>query len=285
MLEQLTILAPGLLGSSVARTAHALGLAKKVVVWARRTETRLELRNQPWCHQVFDTAEEAVHDASLVVLAPPVDSIVPLARQIANHLREGAVVTDVGSVKGELCRHARNALSRHGVFVGAHPMAGSERTGWQAGTENLFARRTCFVTPEQDTPDQARDLVIRFWHDLGMEVVTVTPDKHDEIVAHISHLPQVLASTLCAFLAGRDESWRNFAGGGLRDTTRIASSDPAMWRPILKANREEILRALRAYQDDLHAFTTALANGDDIEISAQFERGKSYRDRFRPPPV
>jgi hypothetical protein len=98
--------------------------------------------------------------------------------------------------------------------------------------------------------------VVRFWRDLGMEVVTVDPDRHDEIVAHISHLPQVLASTLCAFLATKDPAWRLYAGGGLRDTTRIAGGDPVMWRAILEHNREEILRALRQYQDELQAFRT-----------------------------
>lgn len=284
MLQQLTILAPGLLGSSVARAANALGVARRIVVWARRKETQLELRKEAWCHDVAETAEEAVRGAALVVLAPPVDCIVPLIRQIAPHIEPGAVVTDVGSVKGELCRQARTALGKNAVFVGSHPMAGSEKTGWQAGSQELFSRRTCFVTPASDTPHTAADIVIRFWHDLGMEVVTVTPDAHDEIVAHISHLPQILASSLCAFLAGKNESWRNYAGGGLRDTTRIAGSDPAMWRPILKANRDEILRALRAYQDELHAFTAALANGDDLEVAARLERGKAYRDKFRPPP-
>ena len=285
MLEQLTILAPGLLGSSVARASHALGLARRIVVWARRPETRLELRGEPWCHAVEDTPEAAVRQASLVVLAPPVDCIVPLIRQIAPHLPAQAIVTDVGSVKGDLCRQARAALGAQGVFVGAHPMAGSEKTGWQAGRDSLFRQRTCFVTPEADTPAAACATVVRFWHDLGMDVVTVTPDLHDEIVAHISHLPQILASSLCVFLAGRNEGWRNYAGGGLRDTTRIAAGDPAMWRPIFRANREEILRALRGFQDELQAFTAALANSDELEITARLERGKAYRDRFRPPPA
>ncbi|MBI5381120.1 MAG: prephenate dehydrogenase/arogenate dehydrogenase family protein [Opitutae bacterium] len=283
VLEQLTILAPGLLGGSVARAAKARGLARRIMLWARRPETRLQLRAQPWCDAVADTPEAAVREATLVVLAPPVDRLADLARQIAPHLPAGAIVTDVGSVKGDIVRQGHAALRAGTHFVGAHPMAGSEKSGWEHSSETLFERRVCFVTPLAETAAAATETVVRFWHDLGMEVVTTDPDRHDEIVAHISHLPQVLASTLCAFLAGKDPAWRNFAGGGLRDTTRIAGGDPVMWRAILEHNREEILRALRQYQDELQAFQSALANREFLELAARLERGKAYRDQFRPP--
>ena len=125
---------------------------------------------------------------------------------------------------------------------------------------------------------------VGFWRDLGSEVVTVDPDKHDEIVAHISHLPQLLASSLCAFLATRDPGWRNFAGGGLRDTTRIAGSDPKLWVSILEENRDEVLRALRLFQDELEGLQAALANRNFVEVAARLERGHAYRDKFRPSP-
>jgi len=168
--------------------------------------------------------------------------------------------------------------------VGAHPMAGSEKTGWEHGSAGLFEGRTCFVTPLEGSDPGAVSAVVAFWRDLGSEVVSIDPDLHDEIVAHISHLPQVLASTLCAFLATRDPRWRNYAGGGLRDTTRIAGSDPRLWRTILEQNRDEVLRALRRFQDELQAFQSALSNRDYVEVTARLERGKAYRDQFRPSP-
>ncbi len=281
-LAQLTILAPGLLGGSVARAARARGAAQRIVLWARRPETRLKLREQPWCDAVADSPEEAVKNASLVVIAAPVDQIVPLALQIASHLAPGAIVTDVGSVKGEIARIGHIALGSHGHFVGSHPMAGSEKTGWEHSAENLFERRTCFVTPLDSTDRRATETVVRFWHDLGAEVVTVAPDAHDEIVAHISHLPQVIASALAAALAKKNPAWRNHAGGGLRDTTRIAASDPKIWRAILEQNRDEVLRALSQFEDELHAFRTALSHRDYVEVAARLERGKAYRDQFRP---
>jgi prephenate dehydrogenase len=281
----LTILAPGLLGASVARAAHARGVAGRITLWARRAEVRLALARQPWCTQVADSPEAAVRDATLVVLAAPVDRIIPLVHQIAPQLAPGTIVTDVGSVKAEICRLGHAAVGPRAFFVGSHPMAGSEKTGWEHGSETLFQQRTCFVTPLPDTPPAVVAQVAAFWRDLGGEPVTVTPDQHDEIVAHISHLPQVLASALCALLARKNPAWRNFAGGGLRDTTRIAGSDPQLWRTILEQNRDEVLRALREYQDELHALQIALANRDFTELVAHLERGRAYRQEFRPPPA
>jgi cyclohexadieny/prephenate dehydrogenase len=282
-LEQLTILAPGLLGGSVARAARARNAAKRIVLWARRPEVRLKLRGQPWCDLVPDTAEEAARVADLVVIAAPVDKIVPLAQQIAPALSPDAVVTDVGSVKGDIARLGQVALSStRAHFVGAHPMAGSEKTGWEHGTAELFDRRTCFVTPLPDSAANAVAKVVSFWSELGSEVVTVSPDQHDEIVAHISHLPQILASSLCSFLGTKNPAWRNYAGGGLRDTTRIAGSDALLWRSILEQNHDEVLRALRQYEDELHQFQIALANRDYAEVVTRLERGKAYRDQFRP---
>ncbi len=281
-LAQLTILAPGLLGGSVARAARERHAAERIVLWARRPEARQQLREQPWCDAVADTPEEAVRNASLVVIAAPVDLIIPLTKQIAPALPAGAIVTDVGSVKGDIARLGGTVLSPRAHFIGAHPMAGSEKTGWEHGQSGLFNRRTCFVTPLPESDPKAVETVVAFWRALGAEVVTVGADEHDEIVAHISHLPQVIASTLCAFLAQKNIAWRNHAGGGLRDTTRIAGSDPQLWRSILEQNRDEVLRALRQYEDELHQFQIALANRDYVDVVARLERGRTYRDQFRP---
>lgn len=281
VLEQLTILAPGLLGGSVARAARARGMARRIVVWSRRPETRAQLKAQDFCDAVTDTPEEAVSQASLVVLAPPADKIVALARQIAPALPAGALVTDVGSVKGDIARQGHAAMRADTYFIPAHPMAGSDKNGWENSTAGLFDNRVCFVTPLADSNEKAIETVATFWSELGMQIVSTTPDEHDEIVAHISHLPQILASTLCQFLATKNHAWRNYAGGGLRDTTRIAGSDPVIWKAIIESNRDEILRALRQYQDELQAFTSALANRDYLEVTARLERARAYRGGLR----
>jgi cyclohexadieny/prephenate dehydrogenase len=277
----LAILAPGLLGGSVAQAARHYGAASRITLWARRPDARIKLRGQPWCDNVTDTPEDAVHEAQFVVVCAPVDQIVPLVRQVSAALAPGTVVTDVGSVKGEICRLATKLLGTRAHFVGSHPMAGSEKTGWEHARHDLFAGRTVFLTPLPETDAKAAERVAAFWTALGADVATLAPDAHDEIVAHISHLPQALASTLCAMLARRDTRWRNFAGGGLRDTTRIAGSDPKLWKTIFEQNRDEVLRALRTYQDELHGLERALANRDWFEVQAILERGKGYRDQFR----
>jgi prephenate dehydrogenase len=279
--SQITVLSPGLLGSSVARAVRDRGMAKRIVVWAHRPERRKEIARQPWCDEVAETLEEAVKGATLVVIAAPVDFIVPLATQIAPHLREGAIVTDVGSVKGHIARKAHSALGTRGYFVGAHPMAGSEKTSWLHGTADFFQGRTCFVTPLEATAPAAATAVGTFWRQLGMNVVVVDPDKHDEIVGFISHLPQALASTLSLVIARKDVAWRGYAGGGLRDMTRIAASDPKIWRPIFEQNRSAVLEAVKEFQNELKLLEMAIARGDWDKVTSSLERAKAYRDGFK----
>jgi prephenate dehydrogenase len=268
----------------LSRAARHFGAAKRIVLWARRPEVRLQLKGQPWCDGVADTPAEAVKGAQLVVICAPVDQLIPLVKQLGPGLDAGAIVTDVGSVKGEICRLSHQALPADRHFIGSHPMAGSEKTGWEHGREDLFKGRVTFVTPLPESDPQAAEKVAAFWQALGSDPATCAPDAHDEIVAHISHLPQVLASTLCATLAKKDVRWRNYAGGGLRDTTRIAGSDPKLWKTILEQNRDEVLRALRACQEELHGMERALANRDWFEVQAILERGRTYREQFRPIP-
>jgi prephenate dehydrogenase len=283
MIEQLTILAPGLLGGSVARAARAQHAAKRIVIWARRRETLRDLAGQPWCDEIADTAEDAVKQASLVVVAAPVTMIVPLVRQIAPWLPAGAIVSDVGSVKGEIAREGHAALAPRAFFVGAHPMAGSEKTGWEHGSATLFELRTCFVTPLPETDRKALAVVSQFWKSLGAKVATVSPEEHDEIVAHISHLPQLLASSLCSFLAEKDPAWLKFAGSGLRDTTRIAGSDPQLWKTILEQNKSEVQRALRRYLVELQAYDAALANEDWTALEQLMAEGRACRAKLSEP--
>jgi prephenate dehydrogenase len=287
MIERLAIIAPGLLGGSVARAARERAAAKQIALWARRPEARAALAQQSWCDEASPSLAEAVHGAALVVIAAPVDLIVPLAAEIAPHLAPGAIVTDVGSVKGAIAGPGAAALARATVrpapqFVGSHPMAGSEKTGWEHGSSTLFQQRTCFVTPLAGTDRSAAAAVAQFWTALGADVFTVAPEIHDQIVAHISHLPQLIASALCAFLAGHHPEWRQFAGGGLRDTTRIAGSDPQLWKSIFAGNQAPVLAALRGLQAELGRCEQALAVGNWDAVAEMMSRGKSYRDGFKP---
>ena len=282
MFDQITILGPGLLGASLLKAAKARGLCRRTAAWSRRAETRAKCKGQPWCDAVYADVGHAVAKADLVVVCTPVDTIVPLLEKIGRKLKPGALVTDVGSTKSLICRQGRAALPKKIAFVGSHPMAGSEKTGLEYADAELFQNRACFVTPLVDTKAKDVDRLIRFWKALGSEVTTTTPEAHDEIVAHLSHLPHLLASAFCAYLGTRDPKWLPLAGPGLRDTTRIAAGDPALWKAIALENREEILRALDGFQKELDDLRAALHNQQPIAIQHILERGRDVRVRLRP---
>ncbi|MDF9833449.1 prephenate dehydrogenase [Ereboglobus sp. PH5-5] len=285
MLDHLAILAPGLLGASVAKAARARNAARHITIWARRPETRDALRSQPFADTIADTPVDAVRDADLVVLAAPVEKIIELAAQIAPALKPGAIITDVGSVKTRICRECSAAMPPHALFIGSHPMAGSAKSGWENANASLFENCTIFVMqPENELQVSALAFALKvasvcdFWDSLGATPVIVTPSQHDEIVAHISHLPQALATTLAVLLAKKNPEWRDYAGNGLRDTTRIAASDATMWVEIFQQNRDDILRALDACQAELAAFRDALEKDDWPQLRARLEAGKQFRD-------
>ena len=286
MFEQLTILAPGLIGASVAMASKEKSLAHRITVWSRRAETRVACTHQSWCDKVFDQPGQAVEGSDLIVVCSPVETISPLVSKITGVLKNSAIVTDVGSTKSLICRYCHATISSGSTgnaFIGSHPMAGSEKTGMAHARPDLFLHKPCFVTPLVDSDLKALDKVVNFWKEMGMEVATVSPEKHDEIVANISHLPHILASTLCSYLASKDETWRSLAGSGLRDTTRIASGDPNLWKSIIEQNREEIIRAINDFDEELHVLQTAIANDQYFEVINLLERGKNYRDRLRLP--
>lgn len=276
--DQLTILAPGLLGASLGMAVHHFGLARRIHVWARRAEIRAECAALPWCDHAFADATAAVRDSDLVIVCTPVDTIVEIVGRVAPGLRQGALVTDVGSTKSRVCRLAARAVPPGTVFIGSHPMAGSEKSGMEHAHTGLFRQRACLVTPLEDTPADAVDRLVCFWRSLGMEVTSVSPEKHDEITAHISHLPHLLATVLCLQLCHKPEQWQAYAGGGLRDTTRIAAGHPEIWRSIFEENREELLRAVEGFEHELARMRAHLHNGEWAQVRHLLERGKVYRE-------
>jgi prephenate dehydrogenase len=281
MFDQISILGPGLLGASLGMAAIESGLAKRIVSWSRRPETRANCLGQSWCEAVFDTPEEACSGSRLIIICTPVETIIPLLERIAPSVGPDTIITDVGSTKSRICRAARGVRLNRAQFIGSHPMAGSEQTGMAHARADLFENAACIVTPMDDTPAELTETITAFWKRVGMLVTHTSPEQHDEIVAHISHLPHLLASTLCSYLARGGNNWHRLAGGGLRDTTRIASGDPTLWRQILTSNKEEVLRAIDGFEQELHHLRSALLNDDEASTQQQLSAGKAYRDQIK----
>ncbi|MEM9226792.1 MAG: prephenate dehydrogenase/arogenate dehydrogenase family protein [Verrucomicrobiota bacterium] len=278
MIQTLAVLGPGLLGASLMWAAKARGVAARVVAWSRRAESRQACAEQPWCDEVFETAHVCAGEADVVVLAVPVAHIVPLIGEIAPALKPGALVTDVGSTKRSICRAAHELMPAGAHFVGAHPMAGSEKTGLAHASPLLFEGRTCAVTPLEGTDPTALAMITKFWEQLGMRVYACSPACHDTVVAHTSHLPHLLASSLCEMLSRQDPDWPPLHGAGLRDTTRIAAGDPQLWQAIVQENRKEILQAIDAFSQHWSHLREAIAAEDDEALTSLLEAGKNFRD-------
>lgn len=277
MFKQITIIAPGLLGASLGAAVRARKLAERVVIWARREETREQCLRLDWCDAVEADVGAAARGSALVVICAPVEAIPQLAKAAAATLSAGSLITDVGSTKAEICAALVGALPGGVEFVGSHPMAGSEKSGLEHADAELFDGRCCLVTPAEGNTESAIGQVQAFWRAVGMETHLLNPKLHDQVVAELSHLPHVLASVLAAYLSRNPAEWRAFAGGGLRDTTRIAAGSVPMWMDILRQNREAILRSLDGFRADLDVFAEALKSADESQLKDVLESGQSFR--------
>lgn len=276
--DTITIIGPGLLGASLAKAVKQKGLFGQVRTWSRRKETREKCVGQDWCDEVLETAEEAVTGAEFVVLCPPVQVIPSLLEQLADHFAKGAIVTDVGSTKANICEAAQKVLQEGMEFLGSHPMAGSEKTGLEHAKADLFEGMACILTPTESNTAETITKVDQFWQAVGMRTGRTSPEEHDRIVAAVSHLPHVLASVLSENLLHKPEGWNNYAGNGLRDTTRIAAGDPGLWRQIIADNLGPIEEMLEDFQTSLSNFQETLKNRDFEKIEKILVDGKIHRD-------
>ncbi len=279
MFARIAILAPGLLGASIARALRGRGSPSRLHLWARRDSVREELSRMEWCDHVAETPEECVKEADLVILCTPVDILSPLLQQIAPHCKAGSLVTDVGSVKQSVCQTgARLSAAWAWSFIGSHPMAGSERTGHTHSCPNLFEGRICIVTPQHDTSSQQLQRLLDFWQSLGMTTVALSPEEHDRQVAYASHLPHLTASALAYYLSRHASDSVHYSGQGLRDTTRIAAGDPNLWNAIFQDNRQAVLHSLDGLIRELSEWRGKIQQEDWAALKERLSEGKQFRD-------
>ena len=282
-ITQLTLIGVGLIGGSLARVLKKTGYCQRVV-GNGRSRSNLETAQ---ALGIIDKIEEdparAVEGADLVVLAVPLGAMGPLLKRITPGLGVNTVITDVGSAKGCVVAEARRLLgARIANFVPGHPIAGTEQSGAAASSDTLFQGRRVILTPLVETSPEALDQVRQLWRAAGAEVMEMDVAHHDRILAATSHLPHILAYALVDTLAGMDDNEELFryAAGGFFDFTRIASSDPVMWRDICLANREAVLAMLTKFSGDIDRLAGLIAAADGEALQALFARAKTVRDRL-----
>ena len=282
LFNRLCLVGIGLIGSSIARVAQKRGdVAKTLVVTTRRAETLERVRKLGLADVVEADAARAVEGCDGVVFCIPVGAYADAMRYIAPHLSPGAVLTDVGSTKGSVVRDLAPLLPAGVHLVPAHPMAGTEHSGPDAGFPELFEGRYCIVTPLPDSDPAAVEKVKELWRRCGSMIETMDPITHDKVVAIVSHLPHLIAFTICGTADDLAEETKEavlkFAASGFRDFTRIAASDVDMWRDVFLNNREAVLEMLSRFSEDAHAFGRAIRRGEAGFIEDRIERGRKIR--------
>ena len=278
--EKIAILGVGLIGGSLEIICRQKGLAKQIVGYGRRPENLKKAVKLGVIDRFYQDLRETVSGADLVVLATPVGEFETLAREMAPALSKDAVVTDVGSVKGDLVTRLERLLPA-GRFVGAHPIAGKEKTGVDAATPMLFIGARCILTPTEKTNPSALESVKAVWEATGSKIILMDPVQHDRILAAVSHLPHIVAYALVNTVLDtrvQGKEVLSFSAGGFRDFTRIAASSPEMWRDICLLNRESVLGMIEEYEKTLARLKDLVRQGDGKGLETEFERAKQARE-------
>ena len=282
-INQITILAPGLIGGSLAKALKANGFTGEIVGWGRRESSLNKALELGVIDRYSLDLTEAITGADLIVIATPTLIAADMLKQLAPIVNEEVIITDVASVKGNLLMVAKEAFGTVPPnLVLGHPIAGSEKSGVAAAKADLFVNHRVILTPTEETNPRALETVKSLWQSIGAELVEMPVDEHDKVLAATSHLPHILAYTLVDALAGNSEQQNifRFAAGGFRDFTRIASSDPTMWHEISLANRDALLTMIDAFSGQLSDLREAIAAGDSENILGCFSRAKAARDEF-----
>ena len=281
LFERLALIGVGLIGSSIAHVARRKGLAKTIVATDAEPAVRKRVSELGFADEVAETAKAAVRDADLVILCVPVGAMGGVTQAIAPQLRDGAILSDVGSVKGSVIAAVTPHL-RPGIhFVPGHPVAGTEHSGPDAGFAALFRNRWNILTPPEGTDPEAVARLAEFWRAAGANVEVMSPAHHDLVLAITSHVPHLIAYNIVGTAAHLEEVTQSevikFSAGGFRDFTRIAASDPIMWRDVFLNNKEAVLEMLGRFNEDLIALQRMIRYGDGQGLFDLFSRTRAIR--------
>lgn len=279
--EHVALIGLGLIASSISHAMRRAGMTSRITGYARSAATRGKARELGLCDKVYDSMTDAVRGADLVILAVPVGAMGAVAKEIAPFLKEGAVITDVGSVKRSVIEAVGPQLPKGVHFVPGHPLAGTEKSGPDAGFASLFDNRWCLLTPEADTDKTAVKKLRKFWETLGANVDEMEPDHHDLVLMVTSHAPHLIAYTMVGVADDlkrvTESEVINYSAAGFRDFTRIAASDPTMWRDVFLNNKDASLEILGRFTEELFALQRAIRTGDGDFLFDYFTRTRAVR--------
>ena len=279
--DRVALIGLGLIASSMAHAMKQFGLVGEIVGYAKTEETRRVALEIGICDRVFGTAAEAVQGADLVVLAVPIGAMAEIAAEIGPHLAQGACVTDVGSVKQAVIAAVGPHIPEGVAFVPAHPLAGTEHSGPRSGFATLFQNRWCLLTPTEQSTPEAIQRLRRLWEAMGSNVDEMDAPHHDLVLAVVSHTPHLIAYTMVG-VADHLRRVSNsevikYSASGFRDFTRIAASDPTMWRDVFLTNKEATLDILGRFTEELFVLQRAIRMGDGDQLHAYFTRTRAIR--------
>ena len=281
MFEKVAVLGLGLIGSSLCLAMRKYNLAGAIVGHAKSSETRLIAHEIGLVDAVYESVADAVEDADLIILCAPIGACGALAAAIGGHLKAGAIVTDVGSVKGAIVRECGPHIPAGVHFIPGHPIAGTEQSGPRSGFAELFQGRWCILTPVEETDGSAVARLEQFWKACGSNVEIMDAEHHDLVLAITSHLPHLIAYTTVATAADlesvTDSEVIKFSASGFRDFTRIAASDPTMWRDIFLNNKDAVLEMLGRFSEELSVLQRAVRWGDGETLFNLFTRAREAR--------
>ena len=281
MFDRIALIGIGLIGSSLARVIRREGLAGEIVVSTRSRETLARAEALGLGDRYAADAAEAVRDADLVVVSVPVGASGAVAKEIAPALKPGAIVTDVGSTKASVIAQMQPHMPPHVHFIPGHPLAGTEKSGPDAGFAELFTNRWCILTPLDGTDPAALEKLAAFWRACGSNIDTMDPQHHDMVLAMVSHLPHIIAYNIVGTADDLQTVTKSevikYSASGFRDFTRLAASDPTMWRDVCLHNKDAILEMLARFSEDLSALQRAIRWGDGDKLFDLFSRTRAVR--------
>ena len=281
LFDRIALIGIGLIGSSVARVIKRDGLADHIAVSAKSQKSLTTATQMNLADSVTLNSAEAVIDADLVMICSPLGTYQAVMKDIAPNLKPGAILTDVGSVKASAIRVLSSELPSRVHLVPAHPVAGTEHSGPEAGFPELFEGRWCVITPPDKTDQSAINKVVEFWQKAGSKVELMEPDRHDQVMAMTSHLPHLIAFTIVGTATDLEKTLMNevikYSAGGFRDFTRIAASDPTMWRDVMLTNKDAILEMLQRFNEDLTALQRAIRWDEEDSLFEFFKKTRSIR--------